>query len=114
MSFTSTKIRKFVCPFCRSGFEGMGFNACLLDCEPQRFCSRLCFERTRLVRMRKTWVGKEKLLARRYPDLYEKLFGSLAPTEAKRLNEDLNPISQMLDENMESEVHLDQPFTTLN
>ena len=106
--------RKSVCPFCRTSFEGWGFNATLLDSEPQRFCSRLCFDRTRVVRMRKAWIGKEKLLARRHPELYEKLFGSMAPTEAKRLNEDLNPIAQMLDENLESDVHLDSPFTSLN
>lgn len=111
----STANRKSICPFCRTSFEGWGYNATLLDSEPQRFCSRLCFERTRLVRMRKTWVGKEKMLARRHPDLYEKIFGSMAPTEAKRLNEDMNPIALMNDEtSMESEIHLDSPFTSLN
>ena len=107
--------RPSTCPFCKEKFEGWGYNATLLDSEPQRFCSKTCFERLRLIRQRKSWVGRERVLARQHPDLYKKLFGSLEPSDAKRMNEELNPcIQQLNDETHESEVYLEQPFVSFH
>lgn len=82
---TSKKIHKYICPHCGTQFTDPGFNACLLDCEPMRFCSKKCWRLKRAEYMHKRWVGSEKYLSKYYPEEHAEWFGGVFKFDADEL-----------------------------
>ena len=108
--------RDTFCAYCKKKIEGSSYIATLLDSEPMNFCNSACCQKLRDVRLRKAWAGKERLLSRRDPVLYQRLFGSLPPSQANKLNEQAgllpsSNLSNLNDEFQDCELLIDQPFS---
>lgn len=90
----STKRRIDKCPVCKKDIEDRGYAATLLDSQPKKFCSKICYERLSKYRLKRSWLGRENELSKKYPDVFFKLFGNMSPLEASLQNSQNSQTSQ--------------------
>ena len=99
---------KMNCAYCKNKIEGKYYSAVLLGCDLMNFCNEVCCNKLRDVKQRKAWSGKEKLLSRRDPVLYQRLYGSIPPSQANKLNSD--SITSLNNEFQENDIYHDESF----